>query len=233
MKRNSSFILATLLLAMFFLQGCSDSDDNMSAGAEERSYEVTVLNLSHNQPFSPVAAIMHGAAYQGMTLGASANTALEILAESGDNSGFLADAKADPAVSDTTSGTEVIVSGAQGTMSLTGSETLLTIVSMLVNTNDAITVLNGIELGKMLKDETMTLHARAYDTGTEGNSEAASDIPGPAAGGEGFNAARNDRDFISVHPGIVSMDDGLVSSALSESHRFDNAVAKIMIRRIS
>ncbi len=233
MKRNSYFILAIFLLVTFFLQGCSDSDDTISAGAEERSYEITVLNLSHNQPFSPVAAIMHSAAYQGMTLGASANTALEILAESGDNSSFLTDASADPAVSDTTSGTGVIASGAQGTVSLTGSETLLTIASMLVNTNDAITVLNGIELGKMLKDETMTLYARAYDTGTEGNSEAASDIPGPAAGGEGFNAARKDRDFISVHPGIVSMDDGLASSVLSEGHRFDNVVAKIMIKRIS
>ncbi len=233
MKRNAYFIVATFFLATIFLQGCSDNDDNPGAGATMRSYEVTVVNLTHNQPFSPVAAIMHGAAYQGMTLGVSASTALETLAESGDNSGFLADASANAAVSDTASGMGVIASGAQGTMTLTGSERLLSLASMLVNTNDAIAALNGIELGKMALDEIMTVHASVYDTGTEGNSEAASDVPGPAANGEGFNAARNDRDFVSVHPGVVSIDDGLSTSALSEAHRFDNVVAKIIIKRTS
>lgn len=225
--------MATFLLATLMLQGCSDNDDNPSAGATKRSYEITIVNLTHNQPFSPVAAIMHNAGYQGMTLGGAASTALETLAESGDNSTFLTDATSNAAVNDTASGNGPIASGTQGTVTLTGSGTLLSIASMLVNTNDAIAALNSIELGKMAKDEIMTLHARAYDAGTEGNSEAASDVPGPAAGGEGFNPARNDHDFVIVHPGVISMDDGLSTSALTEAHRFDNPVAKIIIKRIS
>lgn len=233
MKKHSTFIMATFLLATLVLQGCSDNDDKPGAGATKRSYEVTVVNLTNNQPFSPVAAIMHGAAYQGMTLGGAASAGLEQLAESGDNSSFLADASSNTAVADTAAGKGVIAPGTEGTVTLSGSGTLLTIASMLVNTNDAIAAINGIELGNMAKDETMTLHARAYDAGTEANSETASDVPGPAAGGEGFNAARNDRDFVIVHPGVISMDDGLSTSALSEAHRFDNPVAKIVIKRIS
>lgn len=233
MKTYSRFIMTTFLLASLVLQGCSDSDDNPGAGGTMRSYEVSVVNLTNNQAFSPVAAIMHQAGYRGITLGSAASVALETLAESGDNSTFLADAGGDTTVSDAVSGSGVIAPGTQGMVTLSGSGTQLTIATMLVNTNDAIAALNGIELGNMALDETMTVHARAYDAGTEGNSEAASDVPGPAASGEGFNAARNDRGFVIVHPGVISMDDGLSTSVLTESHRFDNPVAKIVIKRVS
>lgn len=232
MNRSLSPIMGTFLLATLFLQGCSDNDHN-GAGAANRSYEVTVVNLTHHQPFSPVAAVMHTAGYQGMILGRQASLGLEDLAESGDNSAFLSEAQANASVSNTAAGNEAITPGAQGTLTLTGSGTLLTITSMLVNTNDAIIAVNELELGKLSKGETMSLSARAYDAGTEGNSETAAEVPGPAAGGEGFNPARNDRNFVVVHPGVISMDDGLSTSALSEAHRFDNPVAKIMIKRIS
>ncbi len=233
MKKYPTFVMGTLLLATLALQACSDSDDRASAGTTMRSYEVTVVNLTNNQPFSPLAAILHKSTYQGMTLGASASPGLETLAESGDNSPFLADANANTAVSDTASGAGLIASGTQETVMLTGSETRLTLASMLVNTNDAIAALNGIELGNMALNEVMTLHARAYDAGTEDNNEANSDVPGPAADGEGFNATRNDRDFVIVHPGVIGMEDGLSTSVLTEAHRFDNAVAKITIKRTS
>jgi len=232
MKKPHYLIMATFLLATVFLQGCSDDDDN-SAGASNRSFEVTVVNLTNAQPFSPVAAVMHGAGYQGMMLGASASVGLEQLAESGDNSPFLSDADADGAVQNTASGTGVIGPSASGTVTLTGAGTRLSVTSMLVNTNDAVLAVNSLDVSKLSKDEIMTVSARAYDAGTEANSEAAGDVPGPAGGGEGFNAARNDRDFVVVHPGVISMDDGLSSSALTEAHRFDNPVARIIIKRIS
>lgn len=232
MNRSLAPIMNIFLLVTLFLQGCSDNDHN-GAGAANRSYEVTVINLTHHQPFSPVAAVMHNAGYQGMMLGRPASVGLENLAESGDNSTFLSEAQAHASVGNTASGTGVITPGTGGTVTLTGNGTLLTVTSMLVNTNDALVAVNDLELGKLSKGETMVLSARAYDAGTEGNSEAASDVPGPVAGGEGFNAARNDRNFVVVHPGIISMDDGLSTSALSEAHRFDNPVAKIIIKRIS
>ncbi len=232
MKKQAYWMMAALLLTSFFIQGCGE-DNPQSTGASSRSYDITVVNLSSNQPLSPIAAIMHGPGYQGMTLGSPASLGLEQLAESGDHSAFILEAKASGAVSDTVSGTNVITPGAQTTLTLTGDEQLFTLVSMLVNTNDAIAAVNVIHLDQMAKNETMTLFVRAYDAGTEGNSETAGEVPGPAGNGEGFNSARNDRNVVSLHPGVISQDDGLPASALDQSHRFDQPVAKILIKRVS
>ena len=83
----------------------------------------------------------------------------------------------------------------------------------------------------------MKLTARAYDTGTEANTESADTVPGPAAGGgaqEGFNAARDDvRDAVFVHAGVITADDGLTSSTLSFTNRWDNPVMQVEIERLN
>jgi hypothetical protein len=56
-------------------------------------------------------------------------------------------------------------------------------------------------------------------------------MPGPADGGEGFNAMRSDTGYVAMHPGVVSADDGLNSSVLSVEHRFDNPAVRIMVSR--
>jgi len=103
------------------------------------------------------------------------------------------------------------------------------LVGMLVNTNDGFIGLNGVDVSGLGLNESLDLKARVYDAGTEANSEAAADVPGQ--GGEGFNASRNDRDFVAVHPGVISMDDGLSGSSLDQSHRFDNPSARIVVTR--
>jgi hypothetical protein len=104
---------------------------------------------------------------------------------------------------------------------------------MLVNTNDAFTGVNGISIGGLFPGESMTVYALVYDAGTELNSETAASIPGPAGGGEGFNAGRADRNFVAMHSGVVTVDDGLLTSTLNESHRFLTPVAKITIARVN
>ncbi|MCG7927767.1 MAG: spondin domain-containing protein [Candidatus Thiodiazotropha taylori] len=165
--------------------------------------------------------------------GASASAGLEKLAEGGDNTDLLTEA-ADPQ-NVTMSGSGVIGPGASETLIVeaeSSTELKLSFVSMLVNTNDAFTGLRGEMIGGLTSGETKNLNIIAYDAGTEANSESASSIPGPAAGGEGFNAARDDRDSVGGHPGVVSSDDGLSGSALSEVHRFDNPVANVVITRM-
>ena len=44
---------------------------------------------------------------------------------------------------------------------------------MLVNTNDAFTGLNAIDVSSLAVDEALTFTTFAYDAGTEANSEAA------------------------------------------------------------
>jgi hypothetical protein len=76
------------------------------------------------------------------------------------------------------------------------------------------------------------MNMSVWDAGTEANDELAATIPGPAGGGEGFNADRNDDDRVAFHSGVISQDDGLASSALSANHRFLNPGAQLVITRI-
>ena len=66
------------------------------------------------------------------------------------------------------------------------------------------------------------------------DDEAPGTIPGPADGGEGFNAARDDdADRVSMHGGVVSAMDGLITSVLTEQHRFDNPVVGVSVTRVN
>lgn len=225
--------------AILSLQGCFHSDDNASnpgSGNEPitvstKIYTIMVSNLSNNQPFSPVALVLHSSGYHAFNLGDAADVALETLAEGGDNSALLSTAEANSLVMGTASGSAKIAPGDSEILTMEGSndDIRLTLVTMPTNTNDAFVALNAINISELASGASMVLHARAYDAGTEGNSETAAEVAGQ--GGEGFNAARNDRNFITVHAGVVSMDDGLTGSALNQSHRFDNPLAKIVVTR--
>jgi len=214
---------------LLLLAGCPK--DSM-----ERMYEISVTNLTNNQPFSPPVAVLHGRIYHAWQDGGAASTALEMLAEGGDGSALLDDARTDKSVADTDAGTSPIGPGATQTfsvMSKKDSQRRITLATMLVNTNDGFTGVDGLDVSKLKIDETMTVLVGAYDAGTEANTETADTVPGPAAGGEGFNAARDDLvDRVTVHAGVVTQDDGLSTSALDVSHRFDNPVARIVVTRI-
>ncbi len=200
-------------------------------------FAVTVTNLTNAQPLSPIAVIGHEAGFSVFAVGAPASQGLEELAEGGDNAALIAAATADAAVLDTTSGAAPIgpAGSETATISILDSDRadlLISVSSMLVNTNDAFAGLNGIAVGSMAVGDVMTLNAIAYDAGTEADTEMAIHIPGPAGGGEGFNAARDDQaDHVAMHSGVVSQDDGLASSDLSEQNRFDNPVVLISIER--
>jgi hypothetical protein len=103
---------------------------------------------------------------------------------------------------------------------------------MLGNTNDAFTGLNKVDLSELAINDSVTYKTVAYDSGTEANTETAETIPGPAGGGEAFNSVRDDINMVTMHPGIVSSDDGLSTSTLSYQHKFDNPVMSVTITRI-
>jgi hypothetical protein len=203
------------------------------------SFDVTVTNLTNGQPLSPVAVIAHQDAFAVLTIGAAATAGLETLAEGGDNSALIAEATADAAVMATASGAAAIGPAGTETISIEVLESelpglLLSVSSMLVNTNDAITGINGASVADLAAGESLSWRSIAYDAGTEANTESAAHIPGPAGGGEGFNAARDDiADRVAMHTGVVSQDDGFATSGLTGQHRFDNPVAQITVERIN
>lgn len=223
-------LLRALAIAspLLLLAGCPEDSDMM--------YEIRVTNLTNNQPFSPPVAVLHGSTYHAWQDAETASTPLEMLAEGGDGSALLDAARADKAVADTDAGTAPIAPGATETLSVMSKKMRLrrlTLATMLVNTNDGFTGVDGLDVSKLNRDESTTVLVGAYDAGTEANTETAATVPGPAAGGEGFNATRDDLvDRVTVHAGVVTQDDGLSTSALNVSHRFDNPVARIVVTRI-
>jgi hypothetical protein len=210
------------------LSGCFHDDDNPPV---PREFSVEVSNLTNHQPFAPVGVVLHEVGYHPYTLGAAASTALETMAEGGDVSDLISEADSHAMTLDTMTGTGIIAPGSNETITVQSVNTQprLSLVGMLVNTNDGFIGLNGVDVSGLGLNESLDLKARVYDAGTEANSEAAADVPGQ--GGEGFNASRNDRDFVAVHPGVISMDDGLSGSSLDQSHRFDNPSARIVVTR--
>jgi hypothetical protein len=201
------------------------------------TFDVTVTNLTNGQPLSPLAIIAHQDGYAVFTIGAAATAGLEMLAEGGDNTALIAEADADANVTATASGAAPVGPAASDTVSITVLESelpglLLSVSTMLVNTNDAISGVNGASVADMQVGDSATWRAIAYDAGTEADTEAAAHIPGPAGGGEGFNAARDDdADRVAMHSGVVSQDDGFAASDLSGQQRFDNPVVQVRIER--
>jgi len=232
---------------LFFLLGACGSDGPSLEDLTQEiapptppasaTFEVTVTNLTNAQPLSPVAMVAHDGGFRVFDVGARATEGLEVLAEGGDNSQFLSEAEMNAGVLGTEAGTDPVGPGASDTLSITLEETALaglsfSFATMLVNTNDAFSGLNTLSVGDMAAGDSLVRTGIAYDAGTEADNEAAGTIPGPAVGGEGFNALRDDdADRVTMHAGVVSSEDGLLGSMLSSQARFDNPVMEVRVTR--
>ncbi len=236
--------LSVMVSSSLLLYAC-DSDGGGTVAAPPppppppamASFDVTVFNLTNAQPLSPLAVIAHQDGYSVFSIGLPATTGLEEMAEGGDNTALLAEANGDAMVEFASSGAAPIGPAGSETVTVNVLDSerpglQLSVSTMLVNTNDAFSGLNSLAVETMAVGDVVTVNGIAYDAGTEADSEEAIHIPGPAGGGEGFNAARDDQaDQVSMHSGVVSQDDGFASSDLSEQHRFDNPVVRVRIQR--
>lgn len=231
--KRKTLLATSLLLA---LSACGHDDDKTietptpPTAPAEYSYSVTLTNLTYAQPLSPLGVVLHADAKM-WTVGQASSIALEKLAEGGDNTDFIADT----AALASNSGDGVILPGTASTIEVSTTDrnaTFFTAATMLVNTNDAFSGLTGIDISTMAINDSTSWNLAVFDAGTEANTEMMGSIPGPADGGVGFDAIRDDVDFVAYHSGVVSQDDGLSSSVLTQAHRFDNPAIKITITRI-
>lgn len=233
-------LLAALAIGAAVVSGCSDNEF-----PSKRSYEVTVVNLSANQPLSPVAVVYHPEGYQAWSIGSEASLGLEMLAEEGITSEFLAEAQSSTHPWTSTADSSAIGPGGSRTLStqlVSNDDLQLTLASMLVNTNDAFTGVTSWDLSTLEVGESLSRMLPVYDAGTEFNSEEQGTIPGPADHGEGFNSEREELNKVTRHSGVVtagpvsdlsgSLDENTLS-VLNESHRFDAPIARIVVRRMN
>lgn len=240
--KSKYLIATTLLLAMAGISACSNGDSVSAVQPgplppPTTTFEVTVVNLTNAQPISPVGVVVHADGYTAFSIGNPASVGLEMLAEGGDNSDFLNEADGNMATLHTASGTGAIGPGGSETVSFVIDEAALpgaqlSLMTMLVNTNDAISGISAASIEDLAVGDSAVWHTITYDAGTEANTETAGTIPGPAGGGEGFNAARDDReDQVKMHAGVITQADGFMSSDLGEAHRFDNPVVEVTLTR--
>ncbi|MFT2093040.1 spondin domain-containing protein [Paraglaciecola sp. 2405UD69-4] len=145
--------------------------------------DITITNLTHAQSFTPRLVVAHTAEVDTFELGTEASTALAWLAEAGviddeqnaDSSGQNFEAMLGAADVDNGTNTWHRFGGlvAPSTSVSYPFETLdypyLSLLSMLVPTNDAFLGLDSIEIPTEAGTYTYTIHA--YDAGTELNDE--------------------------------------------------------------
>ena len=196
MTRNGKWPLAALAM-LGLLAGCGGSDHDDPV--EMRTLRVSVTNLTANQPLSPVLVSLHRGE-PAWRAGAPASAALERLAEGGDGSALAAELAAAGGIVDA-SGSAPVAPGGRDSFELrfpAADDAVLTVATMLVNTNDGFTGLHGVRLRA---GHTVSVRVNAYDAGSEMNNQLASHIPGPA-GGSPF-VRDPEGAVIQMHPGLV------------------------------
>jgi hypothetical protein len=142
-------------------------------------YRVTITNLTPGQAFTPFLVATHSGAARVFAAGEAASTELREVAENGNTvplSGVLADS---PNVADIGMTEGLLAPGASVSLDIDGGRRFgyLSLVSMLIPTNDAFVGLDSVMLPG--RGSAVTLYAWAFDAGTEQNDELCSSIPGP------------------------------------------------------
>jgi hypothetical protein len=173
-------------------------------------YTVTITNLTKGQTFTPVLLATHTPATRLFAPGTFATPELRIVAEEGDTAPLAALLRQSPEVRDI-----VIAPGLQppavtATFEI-GSDsnaTRLSLVAMLIPTNDAFV---GMNVALPNGFDPITVDALAYDSGTEVNDERCATIPGPnfiECRGPGMGGrAGNGEGAVTVHNGMHGVGD--------------------------
>ena len=196
-------------------------------GRETALFEVTVTNLTRNQPLSPVLVAIHDHTTAMFTPGAPASAELALLAEDGDNSQLRALLDGTQGVFDTNSGSGPIPPGGSDTIQVAanGSAPRISLAAMLVNTNDAFL---GVDSMALSARGLPAFHGVAFDAGSEFNSESCAYIPGPACGSPNSHDPAPAEGYVSIHNGIHGI--GGLSPSLFD---WRAEVAEIRIERVN
>jgi hypothetical protein len=218
-----------------------------AAQAPVGTYEVTIDDLTREQPLTPPVVATHRAATGMFTVGQPASFALKEIAENDNLAPMIAQLEADKHVSDSVAAAAPLVpAGLPGsamfddsvTLTVTASKgaKLLSVGSMLICTNDGFTGVDSLRLPKRVGDA-IVVRSAAYDAGRERNTEDFADIVPPCQGLVGVssgepgtgtsNPALAEGGVIHHHPGITGGAD-LVPAI----HGWTDPVAEITVERV-
>lgn len=218
-------------LVAVFLAGCATED------AEPMDYSITIENLSDSQVLSPGIVVVHTDDVSLWTTGDTASEGVRAIAEDGDPSRALQMLEGNADVRQMFSTMDPInrVGGhadlpeARNFTFMASPDERLSLVLMLICTNDGFAGLDSMALPA--EGEARTYMVRAYDAGTEENTESFADIvdacqaAGPVASEEdGNNNDLPEDGTIHAHAGIQGDAD------LEEVHGWSGDVARVTIQ---
>lgn len=223
MTHRNTLLVSMLLAALLLISG--------SAFAQVTpEYRVTIYNLTYAQPISPPLVAAHTNDVAIFEIGQPAIPELATLAEDGSPASLAELLGSLSQVADVATAGGPIGPGGAAEIMVSGARPFhrLSIVGMLVNTNDAFFGIDTITAPRR-RFESVEVYGLAYDAGSEANNEDCDFIPGPACAGAGAGV-RDEGDaegFIHIHRGIHGTAD-LDPAA----HDWRNPVVKIVITRV-
>ncbi len=193
------------------------------AAAQGNAYEVTITNLTPGQIMSPPIVVSHRRNFRVFETGEAASPELAAVAEDADSAGLIALLGTEPRVGSVEIGSDVILPGQSQTVtiSLAGGFKNVTVLGMLVTTNDAFYAAGGqvVRSGD-------TFIGPAYDAGSEANTQRCAHIPGPPCGNPGVRVTNGAEGFIHVSPGVRR------AGNLSErTHDWRNPTVRVTVAR--
>jgi hypothetical protein len=209
----------TLTVALTAATATADS-------SAQRTWRVTVENLTPagSQPLSPPFFAVHGKQVDVWSVGDIANHGVAAIAEDANNTVLESALGQLPGVRDVFTGVGGPIASGESrsyTVEARAGRDRLTLLTMLVNTNDAFTGLDSLRLGS----KRTVLLRMAYDAGSERNNELRAFIPGPCCN----NPFVRDPEgaLIAPHAGITGA--GELDPAV---YGWDEPVARITIERL-
>ena len=219
MKRLALGLLVALAVAALLIPAAGSSPRN------ERTWNVTITNLTPagSQPLSPPLFVVHSSRADLWSVGEIATHPVAAIAEDANNGPAESAFAQLPGVNDVFTGTGgAIPPGASRTYAVetSGRYNRLTLLTMLVNTNDGFTGLDS----ERLHGHGDTFSLNAYDAGSEMNNERAAFIPGPCCNSPFVRDPEGA--LIRMHEGITGRGD--LSPA---TYGWSGPVARIQVSR--
>lgn len=230
--KNRGFPVAVCAAALLF-----------STAGYAADLSIRIVNLTNGIYYTPFLVAAHTDDSRLFSTGQAASASLQAMAEGGDISGLVSDLTAiDATIAENPAGgllapTESVTTA----LNTDGTNNVrLSVVAMLLPTNDAFMGLNAVTIPT--EPGTYVYNVPAYDAGTEANDEivnggGAPGVPGiPAApGGSGTGASgaatADNNTTVHIHRNTLGDTDptGGVSDLDVTVHRWLNPVARVIV----
>lgn len=190
--------LIALTALLLTLLGAAPAD----AGSE-RTYQVTITNLTSGQPMTPFVVSTHSGSTSIFDVGSSASPGLQSLAENGGVPDLASELSDSANVAVTEGGIIEPGNYAFAEIDSTPGKRKLSVAGMLICTNDGFGAIDSVQLNANAKKQ--VVYGFAYDAGTENNTEDYDDLVPPCdgLGQTGMsNTALEEAGVVHPHDGI-------------------------------